>query len=76
MNSLHTATILGLSAFVLILPTVLAADDRTAVVDRPPTDQRNSHYAGNRATRGLKLPRGFQHVDAMRVEAPQPKPAA
>jgi DUF1680 family protein len=69
MNSLHATVPVGL--LVLLLGPVAAtrADDRVAVVDRPPTGGKNTHYAGNREPLapapliklpvGAALPRGW-----------------
>jgi DUF1680 family protein len=62
MSSLHLTSALVLAILLLSLPAAARAEDRTGVVDRPPTQTRNTHYVGNREPLApsplLKLPVG------------------
>jgi DUF1680 family protein len=48
MNPPQATAVLALLLLVLLIPAAARAEDRAAVVDRPPAESRNAHYAGNR----------------------------
>src|SRR4051812_20275625 len=62
MSSLHLTGAPVLAILLLTLPAAVQAEDRTGVVDRPPTQTRNAYYVGNREPLApsplLKLPVG------------------